>query len=108
MTDNNDYRKYLEERFTGLSAQIKSTNDLQDIRLESMKKILEDVLRHVKETNGRVIVLEKNEDWEQVKKNTKVVNEINVIQKYKKVFTTGLVASFIMAGYTMAKLIFGF
>lgn len=100
MTHNDDYRKYLEERFTGISAQITSQNDMQDIRMKQMQETLNDVLSHVKITNGRVNNLENiqsNCPRNQVEKNTKELDEINFIKKYFKTVVYSVIVGVVVS-----------
>lgn len=106
-----NYQKYLEEKFIGLSAQIKSQNDMQDIRMKQMqesitelKDTVDKILSHVQITNGRVTKLENendncpiNEVQKQVKTNTETINEIKFVKKYFKPLITGVITTIIIA-----------
>lgn len=97
---NEDYKKYLEQKFIGLSGQIKSQNDLQDIRLNQMLETLNEVLQHVKITNGRVNKLENTQitcPRDQVIQNTKELTEVKFIRKYFKTLATGVLFTILTA-----------
>jgi hypothetical protein len=85
MTQSEDYRKYLEEKFTGI-------NTIMKLNFDIIHSKLEEINLQTTKTNSRVTHLEEEVEIHPIEcKYGKIYDDLNFVVRHPKLFIAGMV-----------------